>query len=401
MKLITRIIVIFILALIVAGISEFNTGEVIFLVNKYQIQLSVNLLIILMLILFICIYYILRIYINIRRIPSKIHNSRYKSMLVSSKTHLNQAGVHFFEGKYRSCYDSAMKSIKKEPDEDNKFMAYLLAYKSACIMRDSDKEQFLADRLQHFDEPKWMLSKYLAIAENLYNQQQYGQCIDNLRAALAIDHRHVPAHFMLMKVYLNLNNYVKAYEMLEWLMQNDSIRDYKATKYKYRVLTGLFKNSNDLSIINKIYNKLDKNEKLSFQYAKLYFDALLKNNELVIAIEYLEKHNKESGIQLMIAEAVLALSKVVSDKEQINRILAIAEAALNYLTNDSRILLALGILSYKIQLWKKSQAYLEASIGIAASQDGYVFLAMIAKETNNNELLNKYLNEILTYLHKE
>lgn len=401
MKLVSRIIFIFILALVVAGISELNTGEAIFLVGKYQVQLSVNLLIILLVLLFIFTYYILRIYINIRRIPSKIQNSRFKSRLVSSKIYLNQAGVHFFEGKYRSCYDNAMKSIKKEPNEDNKFMAYLIAYKSACIMRDSEKEHLLADKLQQFNEPKWMLSKYLAVAESLYNQQQYGLCIDNLNAALKIDHHHVPAHFMLMKVYLNLKNYAKSYEMLEWLMQNDSIRDYKAVKYKYRVLNGIFKDASDLNIINKVYNKLDKVERVSFQYAKLYFDALLRNDELFAATEFLEKNHKESGVQLMFAESILALSKLLHDKQQINRVILIAEMALNYLTNDTRLLIGLGILSYKIELWKKSQAYLEASVGIEASQDGYVYLAMIAKETKNDELLNKYLNEILNYLHKE
>lgn len=397
MRFFIRLIILFFIALAIAGISLLDSGVVIVYVHKYQIKLSLNLLILLLLLIFIVIYYSLRIYINIRRLPSKIQRSRAKSLLMSSRKHLNYAGLHFFEGKYRSCYDSAMKSIKKELNLDNKFLAYMLAYKSASIMRDQKKEEEITERIQQFNDNKWLLAKHLLIAENLYNQQKFGLCIDNLQEALKIDHKHVPAHFMLLKVYLNLNNYTKAYEMLEWLLKNDSIREYKASKYKLRVISGLFKDCIDVKSINIVYGKLDKSEKKSFQYGKLYFDSLLRLSAHEQALKFLEDNYNDLGLQLMYAEAILSLSKVINDSILISSLLKLAEKSLHSTRENCNLLTALGIISYKLKLSGKAKSYLESALRQKPTQDCYLYLALVAKELNDSDLLSKTYEQMLNF----
>lgn len=397
MRFIIRLIILFVIALAIAGVSLLDSGVVLIYIHKYQIKLSLNLLILLVLLIFTVIYYLLRVYINLKRLPNKIQRSRAKNLLISSRKHLNYAGLHFFEGKYRSCYDSAMKSIKKELNVDNKFLAYMLAYKSASIMRDQKKEEEITDRIQQFNDHKWLLAKYLLIAENLYNQQKFGLCIDNLQEALKIDHKHVPAHFMLLKVYLNLNNYAKAYEMLEWLLKNDSIREYKANKYKLRVISGLFKDCVDLPSVKNVYNKLDKSEKKSFQYGKLYFDALLKLSAHEQAIKFLQDNHDELGLQLMYAEAILSLSKVINDKILINALLKLAEKSLLLGRENFNLLVALGIISYKLKIWGKAKSYLESALMQNATQDCYVFLALVAKEIADTDLLSRTYEQMLNF----
>ena len=144
MKFIIRLLIIFAFALAIAGISLFDTGSVILNLHSYQVELSVNLLVIIVLALFIAIYYLVRTYINLRRLPLKIQRSHAKNRLAASRKFLNSAGVHFFEGRYRSCLEDALKSIKKESSLDNQFLAYMLAYKSANIMRDSKHIEAIA-----------------------------------------------------------------------------------------------------------------------------------------------------------------------------------------------------------------------------------------------------------------
>ncbi len=398
-KFFIRIAVIFILALAVAGFSHFTIGQVTIYISNYRYSFSLNLLIVFWLLTFAIIYYLTRLYINVMRLPNKIQRSRIKNALIISRRHLNYAGLHYFEGKYRSCYNDAMKSVKKEYSQDNKFLAYLLAFRAASIMRDSQKENEILSEIDQFKDNKWQLAKHMVIADNLYNEQQFGLCIDNLNAVLQIDHKHVPAHRMLLKVYLHLANFHKAYEMLTWLLKNDSLREYKASKYKAKVIGGLFSSTNDVEELTSVYNKLDKTEKSSFLFGKQYFDAMLRLKEYDLAIQFLETHLKDESLQLIYSESLLALSKRLESKERADRLLVVAEKCLKANPNSSQLLLALGILSYTKQLWGKSQNYLEASINIKPSLDGFLYLSLVAKANNDNDTFNRYQNKLLNNLH--
>lgn len=387
MKLFIRVSLLFLLALAVAGFSRFNTGSVTLYLGNYEAILSLNLLLIVWLVSFAVIYYLLRLYINLRRLPNRIQRNRARNTLISSRRHLNDAGLHYFEGKYRSCYDNALKSMKREINPDNKFLAYMLAFRAANVMRDSEKEAKISAEMNQFSEPKWQLAKHLVIAENLYNEQRFGQCIDNLNAVLQLDHKHIQARRMLLKVYLNLANYSKAYEVLTWLLKNDSLREYKASKYKARVISGLFKAAVSAKELSGYYNKLARDEKVSFLYAKLYFDGLLRLAEYALAIEFLADNLKVETLHLIYSDAILALSKKLEDKIQVDKLNLIAEKSLLADKSNANLLLALGILSYRQQRFAKSQAYLEASSHLKPSLDVYVFLGLVAEETQNNQLL--------------
>ncbi len=387
MKLFIRVSLLFLLALAVAGFSRFNTGSVTLYLGNYEAILSLNLLLIVWLVSFAVIYYLLRLYINLRRLPNRIQRNRARNTLISSRRHLNDAGLHYFEGKYRSCYDNALKSMKREINPDNKFLAYMLAFRAANVMRDSEKEAKISAEMNQFSEPKWQLAKHLVIAENLYNEQRFGQCIDNLNAVLQLDHKHIQARRMLLKVYLNLANYSKAYEVLTWLLKNDSLREYKASKYKARVISGLFKAAVSAKELSGYYNKLARDEKVSFLYAKLYFDGLLRLAEYALAIEFLAENLKVETLHLIYSDAILALSKKLEDKIQVDKLNLITEKSLLADKSNANLLLALGILSYRQQRFAKSQAYLEASSHLKPSLDVYVFLGLVAEETQNNQLL--------------
>jgi HemY protein len=368
-KLFIRVSLLFLLALAVAGFSRFNTGSVTLYLGNYEAILSLNLLLIVWLVSFAVIYYLLRLYINLRRLPNRIQRNRARNTLISSRRHLNDAGLHYFEGKYRSCYDNALKSMKREINPDNKFLAYMLAFRAANVMRDSEKEAKISAEMNQFSEPKWQLAKHLVIAENLYNEQRFGQCIDNLNAVLQLDHKHIQARRMLLKVYLNLANYSKAYEVLTWLLKNDSLREYKASKYKARVISGLFKAAVSAKELSGYYNKLARDEKVSFLYAKLYFDGLLRLAEYALAIEFLAENLKVETLHLIYSDAILALSKKLEDKIQVDKLNLIAEKSLLADKSNANLLLALGILSYRQQRFAKSQAYLEASSHLKPSLD--------------------------------
>lgn len=387
MKLFIRITILFLIAVAVAGFSRFNSGSVSFFLGNYEAILSLNLLLIIWLVSFVIVYYLFRMYVNLRRLPNRIQKSRARNALIGSRAHLNNAWLHYFEGKYRSSYDYALKSIKREINPDNKFLAYIIAFRAANIMRDGAKEAQICTEINQFSDPKWRLAKYLVVAENFYNEQRFGQCIDNLNAVIQLDHKHVPARRMLLKVYLSLTNYAQAYEVLIWLLRNDSLREHQVNKYKTQVMSGIFKTLKTQKELTSYYNKLTREERNNFLYGKLYFDGLLRLCEYEAALDFLTANLKVETMQLIYSEAVLALSKKIADNTLINKLKSIAEKSSALNQRNHNMLLSLGILSYQQQMWEISQAYLEDSINLKPSLDAYVFLSLIAKETSNSQLL--------------
>lgn len=399
--------IILILAIAVAGFNKFNSGQVMIYIANYSLGLSLNLLLVLWLISFGIIYYICRIYINIMRLPNKIQRSRLKSALIISRRHLNLAGLHYFEGKYRSCYNNALISVKKEFSLENKFLAYLLAFISASIMRNSIKEAEILNEINQFKNSKWQLAKHMVIADNLYNDRQFGLCIDNLNAALKMDHKHIPAHRMLLKVYLHLGNFHKAYEMLSWLLKNDSLREYKANEYKSKVISGLFATTNEIDEIIDIFSNLSSAEQSSFLFGKLYFDNLLRLHEYRLATDFLETRLKNGVLESIYTDSLVALCKKSSisasvklnqstkynraksqsfSEELVERLLILAEECLNLNQNNSQLLLALGILNYHKQEWTKAKTYLTKSVELKPSLDGYLYILFIAVANKDNTL---------------
>ncbi len=398
MKSLFKIILLLLLALAVAGLGLFNNGSMLLISRGYQFEISLNLFIILWFLSFILVYYVIRLYINIKRLPTKIQRSRAKNALIASRKHLNLAGLHYFEGKYRQCYENSLKSIKREYSSENKFLAYLLAFRATSIMRDSAKEQDILIQLNSFSDSKWQLAKHMVIAENLYNEQKYGQCLDNLNAVLNLDHKHIPARRIMLKVYLNLSNYTKSYEILEWLLKNDSLREYKAGKYKLSVISGLFNQVSSVNELNKYYTKLEHQEQVNFIYVKLYTNALIRLSEYNLVIEFLDKIQNNMSLMLIHPETILVLSKKNLDNLQIERLIKIAESVLISEKENQKILLAIGILYYKKGNLVKSQSFLEASSNLKESLDGCHYLILIAQQNNDSKLLEIYQKKLLNTL---
>ncbi len=393
MKLLLKLIIFVILAFILGFLVTSEHGQVIMLFGNYRIDLTITTLIIIVLVLYLLFYYLTRFWINLNRLPNKLRKWRARHNLLQSRNYLNSAGVNYFEGKYGSAYKNAMSSINKEFSKDNKFIALMLAFKSACYMRNIEKQEKLLSNLDAYKEIKWQLAKLMALVEVQYLEQKYGACLDNLNKIINLDKRHIPAHRIMLKVYLKLNNYEKSFEVLNWLIKYDYLEKYKAENYKLRVFSGLFSQAVDIKELNNFYYKLETKDRQNMLLAKFYFDALIRLEQSESAIDLLAKFDNQE-LSFGLGESIIILAKKVSEERQIRRLLIICEKLLKNNLANPHLLLTMGILAYFSRLWGNARGYLDASIAIKPSIDGYLYLSFIAKATDNQDLL-KYAEGML------
>jgi len=398
LKFIIKLLLILTVAILFVTFSLNNNGHIIVLISRYRIDLSLVIATLGIVVAFIIAYYILRLIINVNRIPNKVRRWQLANSIRASRKYLNNAGVNYFEGKYISAYNNALKSINKEIKCDNKFLALLIALKSASNLADYQKEQQLLIKLDNYSEKKWQLAKLIVTAESLYAKQEYSSCLDYLNQILKLAPRHMPARIFLLKVYLAMKIYDKAFMELTWLTTHKGLFEYQIESYRLRVLDGLFANIADEAELYHFYRKLDKSIQDNGLISKFYFDAQLRLTQYHAAITFIKSiHDKMAGF--LIDENILLLAKKITNPKDAEQLLTISESYLPQYKNSYALLLAIGILSATLKVWDRAKTYIESSLMLKPSIDGYVHLSLIAASTENTELARHVEAKLLENIH--
>ena len=398
MKFIIKLLFILVIAIAFVAFSLNSNGHIVVLIGRYRIDLSLVIAITSIIITFIVCYYLIRLIVNINIIPNKIKRWRYARTIRASRKYLNNAGVNYFEGKYANSYTNALKSINKDTIPENNFLALILAFKSASNLSDSVKQHELLIKLNNYSEKKWQLAKLITIAESLYAKQDYSSCLDYLDQILKLDRGHVQARLLLLKIYLNKKLYDKAFMELSWLTAHKGFKDDPLESYKLKILNGLFASITDDAELYHFYRKLDKTDQRNGIISKFYFDALLRLGQYNTAILFIKSiHDKMAGF--LIDDNILLLAKKLTNLKHAEQLLVISEDYTTSLKNSSALLLAIGVLSYTLSLWDKAKNYIESSLTLKSSIDGYVYLSLIGVVTKNTELTTMASSKLLENIH--
>jgi|GEM_PF-4377599 len=140
MKLIIKIVLLFILAIIIAAVSSYGPGHVILFVDKYRLDLSFATLLVMILILYAILHYIFIFFGGVYNIPGGIRRHRHNMAIVKSRNYFNEAATNYFQNEYQTAYNNALKSISQNISAIDKFPVLLLAIDAIHLMNDDDKK---------------------------------------------------------------------------------------------------------------------------------------------------------------------------------------------------------------------------------------------------------------------
>lgn len=105
------LLVLFAVAALFATFGHFNTGQVLVVYPPYRVDLSLNLCVLALIVLFIALYALMRIVRNIWLMPSRVNAYRARARNEKGQRALREALAHLYAGRFARAEKAAAESL--------------------------------------------------------------------------------------------------------------------------------------------------------------------------------------------------------------------------------------------------------------------------------------------------
>jgi len=360
-----------VLAAVAVGIALFarhSTGYVVIVAAPYRIELSLNLLVFLVAAGYLAFYTLARLVATLIAIPSRVRAYREERVRSKLRQALNDALLAFFQGRYASAEKSAAAALT---GEETKGVAAIIAARSAHELgRFSEREQFL-DHAKGA-APEVDQARLTTLADLLVSQERYDEALAVLNDLSARDARNL----RLLKLKLQAEQAVRKWddvlETVDALVKLGGVGPAEAAGVRRAAHLGnLNRKAQDSAALAAYWKTLPVEMRVDPAVAATaarYHLALGGNAEAQAIIEQALEREWNPSLVALYGEAAGA-----NALPQIER----AEKWLREHARDPALLLALGKLCMRQELWGKAQSYIEASLALEPTHDGHMTLAAL------------------------
>lgn len=379
---------------IAVGVSLFVThypGEVLFVVNQEVRRINLNTFIIANLVFVVLLYVLIRLVFGVLNLPARFRTMRANRQMKNGSQALSLAGMAYFEGRFQKAEEQASKVMKNEHAKDNHALALMVATHSVAQLHDVAKSQVYLEEVAKLPK-KMQLPRHLLLAEMALEQHDYEAAKEALSNAQSIS----PNLVRTMKLTLRLAAAQKDPEgmlhVAAQLRKVGALTEAEAEQYNmmaYRLMLVQCVDAASMKSALKKMPEADKQGVMCLAVAQKYQQLGL----FASAVEWVKRYypeNHDSTLLPVFADSVHYL-----DEAKQRKAMELAESWLKTQPKDARLLLCLGQLALKHQLWGKAQSYLEASLSLAPSVDVHLSLAQLFEITDKASLAEQHRQQAL------
>lgn len=370
------------LAIGFAVLAGNNEGYVLIVRPPYRLELSLNLLLILVLISFAVLHLCLRFFNYMRQLPASVRS--YKRAQRHKKGHaaLIDSLHAMVEGRYRNAEKSAARALKL--GEDAGLSALVAARASHKLKNQPQRDRYLAEaeRLA----PQAATARMLSQAEMLLDDRQYHEALGVLQQLAKHESKFPPALRLELKIQLRLERWEQALAILQQLDKMQEIEPWQADETRQQLHQHMIaRYADDLPALQAYWQNMPvqdkRNNRLAYLAAQTFIELGAENQAAEIIVASLNQYwdSKLAGL----------LGNCISAHPQ--KQLQQAELWLHSHEGDANLLLALGNMCVRLQLWGKAQSYLEASISVHPTAEAHLMLAkMLDVRGDSNAAFQHY-----------
>jgi HemY protein len=363
--------------------ARYNDGYVLVVLPPYRVEVSLNLLFVLLAVGFVVLYSFVRLVTTAVQTPARVREYRLARRREGAQAALLAALEAYFEGRYAKAERAAAHSVELG---QHKRLALVVAARAAHELRAYDRRDAYLQQAA-LDAPDEDALRVVTEAELLLEQRRAQEALDALQA---LPRKHTAALKLELKAQQQTRRWEQVVSLAGELERRGVFDAEQAAKLRAHALAeSLKRKAHDPSALDEAWKKVPDAQKrettVAASVARCYI-ALGRGADAQQIVEQSLESGWDSQLAALYSEAVGR-----DPVRQIER----AESWLERHPNDAALLLALGKLCARQALWGKAQSYLEASVAVESTVVGHVELARLQEKLGNADAARRHYRESL------
>jgi len=320
-------------------------------------------------------YVALRILVGVWHVPARVYDWEHRHHDQRLHKLFDEAIIELTDGRVERAERRLARLLKSRQAP---LQAYLSAARAASQLGfDDRRDQYLKLAQQRHPEARMAVS--LAQAELQLSRSQLDQAQTTLTRLQALAPRNEQTLQLLMKLYLQQQDWQRLRDLLPALRRSKLLsgNQWQQLAVKvYREQVVEFASADDVDILKTGWTQLPQAVQQDEGLMTIYIEQLVrldahKQAEQLIAAQIKRGWNQ----RLVYLFGDLQAADVTNQQD-------LAERWLEQHPQDPVLLLTLGKISLRNQLWGKARSYLEASIKQQATPEAYRLLGSLLEEAN-------------------
>ena len=392
MRILLSLVLLFAVAVGLALLGRYNTGYVAFVTEAQRIELSLNLFLLLVIAGLIAGYAGLRLIARTLALPRKVAAFRHSRREARVRALLDAGWVALLEGRYGKARQFADQALAEDRHAG---LAALLAARAALEVRAfNDVDHYLEladDATENLSVPRMMIEAEQCLA--LHQPLEAIKVLQRLRAASGL---HTAALRLELRALQAAGRWQEIPPLVEQLVRRDVIEPVQAEQLRWHAQSEYLRELYaDSKALRDYWQQLPEQDRIQTKVAAAAARSLLQLGGERQAAEILAAaldHEWSDALILLYGDCV------GSDTVKLIRQ---AEAWLQVHSDDAVLLLVLGRLCMREQLWGKAQTYLEASIALHEGHTAHVLLGEMLGRLGETDRANVHLAAAMRLALKE
>ncbi|WP_434515131.1 heme biosynthesis protein HemY [Dechloromonas sp. ARDL1] len=378
------VVTLFGVAVAVALGARLNDGYLLLVVPPWRVEISLNLFIVALLVLFTAFYAAMRVTSATFGLPKRVRAYR-------ARRQRDQAGL-VFQDAVRLLFEGRFGQAMKKASEAHGAgtapgLSALIAARAAQRMREPEKQQYWLEHAKT-DDPRTEAATLMLDAEMANEERRFSDALDALGRLQGKQGRHIAALRLELRARQGSGDWDGVLKLVRQLAKRDALPPEVVVEIRTQAhLANIGKRRGDqgqLVVYLRGLPEEERGRRVSLAAAKA-LTALHVEGE---AQKLIEASLDKAGSDTWQSE-LAAIYGRLSGGDQTARI-AKAEGWLLRHPDDAVLLLALGRMCQRQRLWGKAQSYLEASLSVRATQEAHLALARLLDELDKADEANKH-----------
>lgn len=380
MKGLFWILSLFALAVGLSLVARFNDGYLLLVLPPWRMEVTLNLALFALAVAFLLLYLLLRGVAATLALPGRVRAFRERRRRAKAAAIFQEAVRLLFEGRFGH---ALKKAAEAHAAGEAPGLAALIAARAAQRMRESDKQQAWLDRATQ-DDARTAAARLMLEAEMCIEGRRFEDAVMILARLQHLAGRHIAALRLELRARQGCGDWDEVLRIARLLEKRGALAAEAARELKLKAhQENVARRRSDLALLRAYLDKVPAGEfgpRLT-QAAAAALTALGAHDDARRCIE----RQLEQGWDAELAD----LYGRGEGDDAVARI-ARAEEWLTRHPHEASLLVALGRLCMRRQLWGKAQSYLEASLSLAESREARLELARMADALGREAEANRH-----------